>query len=463
MKQKLLILFSFLLNIPILFLVYFNKFNFPTLDDFCYANETNLRGFWEASLHSLMTWSGRYFSNTIIGFSPVIVNNNELYNLIAFILIVSLPILNFTLITLIFKSKLKLTEKLFISSLFTFFLIYNLPNVSQGFYWLSSSLTYIFSILMLFILLIFIVTLIRSHKKYINITLALICNLLIICIVGSNETIMLPLVLILINFLIYIYLNNKNKVLYFVIFLIITLCSIVISLTDIGNQVRLKSYAENKDLFKAIVQSIQFSDNFFIIQFHRSPLIIISLILIILFLYIFTKKKIKINNVKLYTFLAFMSSILVILMGIFPSYYAQGNEEPVTRATNVLFITFLIFWFTFIFFFSYLLKDIIRIKRSFLYISTLLTLVILSSIFSLNFINFKIDLENTNNYSNTINVRKNEIETCQTINSSDCVIDGFKTPLKTTFSGDIRGDKPNYFSNQCFAKYYNLKKVRINI
>lgn len=216
--------------LPFVLISYFNN---PNADDFCYNVMSRDLGFLKAQLSWYQGWSGRYFSTAILSIQALVSNTFLLYKLIPIILLFSLFISIYWLITILFidlKKKDKYVFSLFIVTLY----LLQMPAVAQGFYWLAASVTYQLSNILATIFFCFLIKLIETNElKYLLFTI-----IISFFIIGSNEVTML-----LINFIMVCILLTKlieqKKINYsiLILFLFILLFSSIVFLSP-GNTMR---------------------------------------------------------------------------------------------------------------------------------------------------------------------------------------------------------------------------------
>ena len=130
--------FSLLLILPFLILTFYTN---PSIDDYAFPYYVLKLGFWETQFNWYTTWTGRYASSFILSLHPLLFNSLLTYKLLAFFLfILTTHAVYRFLLSLFFTSQKQ--ASLILALVFTFVFINGMPNITQGFYWLTGSVTY---------------------------------------------------------------------------------------------------------------------------------------------------------------------------------------------------------------------------------------------------------------------------------------------------------------------------------
>jgi len=255
-----------IMSLILLIYIVTSFFIYPQADDYWYANKFLTMGYWGTLVNEYMTWNGRYVATTFLSGSPLVWGNLSWYRIMPILLITLLWASSVFLVRSIFKEKIRKGEDLFLGLALTYLTIMASHTISEGFYWLSSSYTYTFSLVFFnFGLGSFW----KKNKTYKDYILVSIFSLLII---GSNETIMvLWLYTILVKeFIFYIERRRIRKGTAFVF--LISLAAAIFVLTAPGNSIRASHFEKSHQIFRTLGNSILYS---FIdpIKFISLPLI----------------------------------------------------------------------------------------------------------------------------------------------------------------------------------------------
>lgn len=191
-------------------------FNNPASDDFAYCNEARIRSFFDFQQYLYFEWSGRYFSNGLLGFiEPLVYKKYYWYKLIPLALIL---VFIFSIYSLLKSLKLKFSrlEKHSFVGFFLFLYIYQMPDVYQGFYWIPGSLTYQLSQALVLFFLIFLLKYSQNNKSI----YLLLSSLFLVAAFGSNEITIVSVLLILAFVFLYHYFvfDTFNKTLFTCLF-----------------------------------------------------------------------------------------------------------------------------------------------------------------------------------------------------------------------------------------------------
>jgi len=311
------------MSVIILLYIVTSFFIYPQADDYWYADKFFTMGYWGTQVNEYMTWNGRYVATAFLSGSPLVWGNLAWYRMMPILLIILLWISSVFLIRNIFKEKIRKGEDFFLGLALTYLTIMASHTISEGFYWLSSSYTYTFSLVFFnFALGLFW----KKDKTYRDYILVSLFSLLMI---GSNETIMvLWLYTILVSeFLFYLEEKRLRKGTIFVF--VVSLAAAIFVLAAPGNSIRASYFEKSHQVFRTLGNSVLYS--------FIDPLKFISLPLIGFML-------LNLNRVReLITFEKWQSKRWILLsfwMGIIfmsfaPSLWGMGRR-PNERTMNVI-------------------------------------------------------------------------------------------------------------------------------
>jgi hypothetical protein len=307
-------------------------------DDYSFATNVLEQGFLQAQYNWYTNWTGRYTSSALIS---VAVSSNS-YGMILFLLqaLLYLSLVYFLSPILSYK---RFTSITLAGVLLTVFLL-TMPDVSEGIYWMSGSITYIFpGAITLFLLGVILRFSNSSTSK--RVLFFIVGMLLSFLIIGSNEVALVFLLTFLGSLL---FLNYKTA--YFKwtlgLFLICIAFSAIVILAP-GNFSRVGIMVNQKPLIYHLVMSIVFGVSVFSKWVLYSPLFIISIIYLAIGPAPMQLEKWLPSLIKKQAWLFPLWIILALSLCTFPSFWAQNNPLP-DRALNYLYLIFLPFWFIFL-------------------------------------------------------------------------------------------------------------------
>lgn len=451
-----IIIFSSLLLFPYIFISFYNH---PSVDDYFFTYKVHTLGFWGAQYDWFTTWTGRYFSTLILSFHPLWLKVSFIYKIIPVLLIgITIHVL-FRFLRQILKinnSGYAYTYAVLIAFLF----FSEMPTLVQGIYWEPGAITYhlanVFS-LYLFINLYKVVV----ANKQILLKQHGINMFLIIAICGLNETSMLLCVLLLLSFLGYVVLFQKQLNSTLVLYFLLSITCFLVVFFAPGNQVRNQSYEiENHDFLFTIIESFKESSKSFL-NWGFSVLNILLSFSVVLFAFLHSIK-IKAKVILYCVVIGF----LFITASFVTGFWSIG-EAPPDRTINVAYWNFVILWIASIFMVvnwikSRFFRNIILSKRKFniFLFLTIFSLLIFSFFGTSNYAMVIDDLLSgkAKMYSNEFVERENTLFSCK---EDICSIPTFSAYPASIFNEEI-GTGISYNNNEIYAHYYNKKGVHLD-
>lgn len=160
-------------------------FNHPSYDDFTYAISTSGKSFWEAQMFWYKTWSGRYTATALLTFNPIVYHWIYGYKLLSLTIVLGLFFTIYFLVRTFFY-QLTHSEQWFLTLFFAGFYFSLLPHLSGGIYWMAGSMTHAVPTIFVGLSIAFL-----TRKGTSLLLDYVVLPLMTFLIVGSNETIML--------------------------------------------------------------------------------------------------------------------------------------------------------------------------------------------------------------------------------------------------------------------------------
>ncbi len=424
-------------------------FNNPTADDFCYNCQSRDLGFWNAQISQYTNWTGRYFSSAILSIEPLVSGSFLIYKLIPIIILISLFVSIYHLISLLFTN-LKKRDFYILTFLIMTMYLFQMPTISKGFYWLAGSITYQVSNILAIFLFCFLIKFIKTNKL-----LYLILSILFsVLAVGTNEVSMLFINIIV--GVIFIFKSIQKKKIHYpiLILLIFTFIFSLLVIKSPGNTIRADYYPNKEQFFYSIYKSILAVKSY----------LGIWLPFIILFTLLYFEYFNKNINTRASIFFNVNPVIVLILVltipfiGFFTGYWSVGRIPPF-RTINIIYFYFLIglIYLTFVMF--YKLK---KGQKNFIFYSKwvkyLLFLILIIQFGQKNNIRtaysdllngkaYKYDLELKNRYKNIRNSTSDTLYVPMLVSNPE-----------TIFCGDITSDSKDW-RNQCYDSYFKPKTI----
>lgn len=184
--------FFALLVAPFYFVSFFAR---PSNDDFEYVSMVRKFGFWPFQAEYYRAWTGRYFSNFLEAANPFTQGYSGFYPWMGFGLLAFWQLGLFTFLKSTLGKCFRNLELLTISfAIFALFL-HRLAKVSDSFYWMAGAISHSVGMILGLFSLAFYLSVqnngIRRESLFWQSVCALILMICSVCIVGSNETLML--------------------------------------------------------------------------------------------------------------------------------------------------------------------------------------------------------------------------------------------------------------------------------
>ncbi|AOZ98511.1 hypothetical protein BIW12_03165 [Flavobacterium commune] len=441
-----IVLIGFLSILPFLLIsIYAN----PSADDIFYHNIGHLRGFVEAQVFWYHNWSGRYISTAILSIQSLVENPYYIYKSIPIFLLIVLLYSIYRISFLVLGSTNK-RECLVFMFLFMVVYLIQIPTVAEGFYWLAGAITYQLSNILFIWLIYFLLKLIQTNVlKYFILTLFLIA-----IVVGTNETAMVFVDLLLLVTLIFHY-NRDQKINYFLLslFVVALVCSAIVYFSP-GNVIRASSYPNKRKIIYALLKTVNGIATYLAIWM---PFMVLSSLVYINYL---NKKKIKFESQFLKTNPVGIVLVIccLLFMGFFTSYWSIGGA-PQLRTLNTVYFVFLLGFMYSIFVLLAKFNDANRVLFSFSKeVKYFLVLLIFLQLGKKN--NVKLAYKDllSGTASHFDRELKNRYQLIQNNVEANCKVPKLNSRPITIFAHDITAN-PNEWKNQAYSIYFGKKTI----
>ena len=449
--DKLLLRLLIVVLVPFILISFFNN---PATDDFYLANLSLKHGLVDVHFWHYNNWSGRYFSNGLLFFSPLYFGAFYLYKIIPIALLFFFVFSVNYFVSTIFYSSSK-SKKWALTSIIILLFLIQVPDVCSSFYWLPAAVTYQFAIALTLLFVSFYIKFINS-KKYIYLVLSL---LFVLFSMGCNE-ITTILNSLLIGFY-FIYQLWKTRKIDFPLNTLVTIAGLFacLELFAPGNSVRSETIAtEGKfnlinSLFKSSVHSVLF-------LLKWMPIIFLFILIYIKKAYsIVTKNQSYFLHPKWALFILFS----ILFISLFPSFYIQNNMIA-DRSLNVIYFYFIISALYTIMCFLIFVKNKYAFEIK-LNKSSKIALILIAVIFTFS------DSPITNAYEDLVNGKaylynnqiKGRFEMIENSTEKKVIVPALTRKPQTIYQDIFMGLTPdlNNWKNQDISEYYQ-KSVTVN-
>lgn len=446
--ENLMIMIGIITSIPFLILCFYCN---PASDDFWYNTKFLHQDYISKQISWYNEWSGRYTATLILTIREILSHNFLFYKLTSFSILSLLYLATYLLSKTLFD-KLKTKDHLAITFYFTSLYLIQMPIVSQGFYWLAGSISYLFgNILTLFFFSSYIKY--TKTKKNAHLILSIIVLVLII---GTNETSMIAISLIVFTIFAYNLYVTKQTNYYYLFLFIITIAFSIIAIKSPGNIIRSSIYPNiNKHDFGYSILRSGFKS--FITITKWIP--IISIFTLMFINYINSKNLIRGSIFKVkHPLVIFCLIGMILFTGFFPSYFSLGIAPPLRTLNTTYFLT--LAGLTFI---SIVIISTKKYNLNYSpFISLLLTIFSVGALFSSKNIKtayYDLISGTAANYNKDLKERYKKIENCHI---DTCIVPDLSYKPKSLFSSEAElTPNPKDWKNESYSLFFNRKQIII--
>jgi hypothetical protein len=453
-------IFSAFIILPFIILSFFNH---PSADDYWYTQQSAERGFWKAQLYLYNEITGRYLSSAILCINPLVLKWLYGYTFIPIVIIVLLAFSIYTLIDSFALNNFSVRDKILFSSVLFALYLCRMTDIASGLYWMAGSVTYQLGMILAIFAFAYIIKKFHTNNcccKKTTISYSLFSGFLLFLSIGSNETVMLMVYLILICIALYQMFSNRSISMALIFYLIIATIGCIIVYFSPGNHARYEGEG-------SIYPQFQLRHNLFLALWASFTTAVeciyrwLNNFLIIIFTFLYMPYGIKLSLIskssnKLFLVKPLFSIgalFLIVILSFFPSYWSTYFLQ--WRVKNIIFLFFLIGWFFNVqVVISYICK-----KHNFNYIQISEKIKILCWIFImiifLGYGNIKTAYKDLITgtayiYNKQLIERYEAIEKCE---SQLCAVEPLSKRPKSIFWGDITTDDKHWI-NSCTSAYF---------
>ncbi|GAB3704082.1 hypothetical protein GCM10027592_35010 [Spirosoma flavus] len=332
----------FLLAYVPLVLLSFHNHPSPA-DDYCFADTTLRYGFWQAQKYYYDGWTGRYFSNMLVHGSPLVWGWYDGYRFIPVLIVTALLLALYGLVNELLRTETLKTRLIATATLFFLFIL-AMQSTVEAFFWMAAIATYTVPTILTLLLLTVISRWYRLPKGPIKPLTAVWAGFLVFASIGSGETNLILLLLLLLSIAGYrlLFLRTFDPFLAWLV--VVAFVSAWILFRAPGNAIRMGGNPHSGELVTSMVSSFGWLGRWLVTWFVKTPILPLS----ILFLPI-ARRLVRSGSAVRELFMLPAGLVTLVYIGIlaatiFPSYYGIGIP-PFARTMNVLFIFFTLGWF----------------------------------------------------------------------------------------------------------------------
>jgi hypothetical protein len=335
------VLLFLLAYVPLLVLSFHNH---PSAaDDYCFADTALRYGFWQAQKYYYDGWTGRYFSNMLVHGSPLVWGWYDGYRFIPALFVTALVGALYSLISEFLRGE-SFQNRLLTTAVLFFLIVLALQSTVEAFFWTAAIATYMVPTILTIYLMAVIIRWYKLPPGPLQWLTALWAGFLVFASIGSGETNLILLLLLLLAITGYrlVFLRQFDPLLTWLV--LVAIVSAWLLFRAPGNVVRMGGNPHSGELVKSMGASFGWLARWVGTWLVKTPILPFS----ILFLPI-ARRLVRSSSPVRYLFMLPAGLLTLVYIGIlaatiFPSYYGIGIP-PFARNMNVLFIFFALGWF----------------------------------------------------------------------------------------------------------------------
>ncbi|GAB3554046.1 DUF6056 family protein [Spirosoma fluminis] len=324
-------------------LVVLSVHNHPSAaDDYCFADTAVRYGFWQAQKYYYDGWTGRYFSNMLVHGNPLVWNWYNGFRVIPAVAATGLVAALYAFVGEILRDQ-AITRRLTATALLFFGIILALQSIAEAFFWTAAVASYtVPTILTIY----FVAVLLRWYRLptgWFRTLTSIWAGVLVFAIVGSGETNLLLLAMLLLGLAAYRLFFQRTVDFFLAYLLIVAVASAWLVFSAPGNSIRLNANEIQGNVLVSFIATLRWLVKYIVIWLWQTPIIPLSLF--------WLPVAVRLNNRSSSVRFLFQLPtllLLVVLAGVlivltFPSTYGLG--VPPSRVINLVYIVFIVGWF----------------------------------------------------------------------------------------------------------------------
>ncbi len=436
-------------------------YNHPSpADDYCYIDTVFKYGWFEAMNFYYSGWTGRYFGIFLNHSNPLLVHSVVGFRILSLLLILSMVGALYVLFRHLTPTLSRLAHIGFAGVVF-FLYILNMASIVEAFYWMAAFVTYTVPNILTLIWIVLVLRWYRKDTQSTGTYIAIFAGFLVFAIIGSSETNLLVILLLIASWWIYNIVFHKRIDKFMITMLVVAIVSSYLFFSSPGNQARMGGNPLGGNLGFSLISSFE---KFGILAYgwiFKSPLIFFTVF------WMFILSKISEGARKYFSipvWFAFLVFLGVVTSQLFPSYYGVGIE-PTPRVINCVYFFFLIGWFYFsgvVFHQFRLSKTTIFQLSDFRFIAIYVILILMVGLSFLRSSNARVIYMDLLKGRAAAFSKENDERYALLKNSSESVlyIPALRVRPQTLFVEDIKTDKDHWW-NKCMAGYFGKEAIYV--
>jgi hypothetical protein len=326
--------------LPYLALTFFTH---PAYDDYCWVILTRRHGYLAAQKALYKTFIGRYFSTSLITFTPLNFGSFAGYKAITLLTILLTCLSIYVFVDAVLRSAVSRSEKMIAAGFLAALFSNQTPDITEAYFWVTGNLVYQLGGILT---LLFFALVIRSSDRPgpIGIARLLLGCALIAAIVGTNETSMLSLAALVFAITVKSWIDRSDKRISWLVFSIVTIICAGIVIGAPGNGVRASYYHPHRYVYLyAMGMSLKQESSFLFIWLSNLSFALATIIAIP----IASRLAAKIDflrHLRIHPAISSFLLLLIVFFGFFGPYWGMGTMGQ-HRTVNTVYFLFVIGWF----------------------------------------------------------------------------------------------------------------------
>lgn len=326
--------------VPLLLL---SAHNHPSAaDDYCFADTAVHYGFWQAQVYYYNGWTGRYFSNMLVHGNPLVWHWYNGFRLIPAVAVTGLLVALYTFIGEILRDQ-SVRIRLLSTALLFYAFVLGIQSTAEVFFWTAAVASYTVPTMLTIYLLAVLLRWYRLTPGRLRTLTSLWAGVLVFAIVGSGETNLILLVLLLLAVAGYrlVFLRMVDGFLAYL--LAVALVSSWLVFQAPGNAIRLGSNQIQGNIMASMISTVRWFALSGLTWLGQTPVLPLS----VFWLPVAVRLNRPGSSVRpLFQLPALLLTGLfagLVFVLMFPSVYGLG--VPPGRVLNLTYLVFLLGWF----------------------------------------------------------------------------------------------------------------------
>jgi len=323
---------------PLFALSYYNH---PSpADDYCYIDTVFKFGWFEAMNYYYSGWTGRYFGIFLNHSNPLLFHSVTGFKILPVLLLLGVVFALYSLFRHLTPTLSRMAHLGFAGVVFFLYML-KIASMSEAFYWMAAFVTYTIPNIFTLLWIVLVLRWYRQDTQTAKILLSTLAGFLVFAIIGSSETNLLIIVLLIGAWWVYRILFHRKVDGFMVAMLVVCAASCYLYFSSPGNQARIGGNPLGGNIPFSVMSSFKKLAVLSFDWIFRTPLIFFSLAWLVVLSRLSAGAR---NYFSIPVWYAVLLFIGVLSAQLFPSYYGVGIE-PTPRVINCVYFFFLIGWF----------------------------------------------------------------------------------------------------------------------